>query len=174
MLQLILSGRICGWFAAVTSATRGASLFRLPQQLIARTWKFVMRCCIVLSEVIGSQYVNVLFLLFGYFWIYISYTAVAARLPNTRKIMEVWYCCGLQVARAGSNFFLHSFFDTISQALTENGMETGSFPSSLLWPGFLERRVSFPTKNSHTQRLKLGDRLWPGRTGCMILHLASY
>lgn len=171
MLQLILSGRICGWFAAVTSATRGASLFRLPHQLIARTWKFVMRCCIVLSEVIGSQSMCC----FYYLDIFGSiYTAVAARLPNTRKIMEVWYCCGLQVARAGSNFFLHSFFDTISQALTENGMETGSFPSFLLWPGFLERRVSFPTKNSHTQRLKLGDRLWPGRTGCMILHLASY
>lgn len=76
-------------------------------------------------------------------WIFLdlSIQLLLARLPNTRKIMEVWYCFCLQVARAGSNFFLHSFFDTISQALTENGMKTGSFPSSLLWCGFLEMRV---------------------------------
>ena len=95
MRQLILSGRICGWFAAVTSATRGASLFRLPEQLIACTWKFVMRSCIVLSEVIGSQYVNVLFLLFRfrYFWIYL-YSCCLQDCPTHGRSWK----CGIVLA----------------------------------------------------------------------------
>lgn len=96
MLQLILSGRICGWFAAVTSATRGASLFRLPSVASAAHSSHLKICDEMLHCFEWSHWISICQCVVSTIWIFLD-LSIQLLLQDCPTHGRSWKC-GIVVA----------------------------------------------------------------------------